>query len=325
MAKRDFYDVLGVSRNASADEIKRAYRKLAKQYHPDRAKGDASAAAKFTEVQEAYDLLSDPKRREQYDRFGHAGPMPEGGWQEGPGGARVYTWNSRGGGAPADFDFGDLSDLFGGGAGGASIFEELIGGGRRGRRSRRSGAATAPPVRGADLEHEVTLDFEQAVHGTTMQLSQQAPEGGKETISVRIPPGVSDGQRVRVREKGAAGPAGRGDLYIVCRIRPHAYFRREGDDIYLDLPVTLAEAALGGKVSMPTLEGMTVVTIPPGTASGKKLRLSGKGIANPRTGTRGDQYAVIRIVPPAQPTPRQRKLLEELAETGLGNPREGLW
>lgn len=326
MADRDLYAVLGVSRTASADEIKRAYRKLAKQHHPDRNKGQPSAEAKFKEVQQAYDVLSDTQKRSVYDQFGTTGPIPEGFAGGGPGGARAYRWSGGSGGqVPPDFDLSDLlSGMAGGGAAsGGSIFDEFLG---RRRGKRRSRESAAPPV--ADMEHEVTLDFEQAVRGTTLEMQLQLPgrRSANETIQVRIPPGVQDGQRIRVRGKGATAADGsRGDLFIIPRVRPHRYFRREGNDIYLDLPLTLAEATLGAKVSIPTLDGPTVVTVPPGTASGKKLRLTGRGIQDARSAERGDQYAVIRIVPPPSLSPQQRRLLDELAQTDLGHPRDELW
>jgi len=324
MPPKDLYVILGLSRGATADEIKRAYRRLAKQHHPDRNKGSADSEARFKEVQQAYAILSDPQRRKQYDATGHAGPLPEGGaWAERPGGARVYRW-SGGGGQPVEFDLGDLADLFdfGGDEQGRSpIFEQFFS-----RRGGSSGARVEPqaPPPPADVEQAVDLSFEQAIHGATLELRIQGVRD--ETIQVKIPAGVRDGQRVRVRGKGGTGSGGRrGDIYILCRVGPHAYFRREEDDIYLDLPVTLAEAALGAKIEVPTLDGLTRVTVPPGTASGKKLRLAGCGVRNSQSEQRGDQYCVIRIVPPATLTDAQRKLLEELNESGLDNPRKELW
>lgn len=325
---KDPYAILGVDRRATADEIKRAYRKLAKAHHPDRNKNDRDATARFQDIQQAYAVLSDPQKRAQYDQFGDLGAFgPEAG--AAPGGARVYRWSSSGG-APANVDFGDLSELFGvGGTSGAgSIFEEFFGGRgtRRGRRTRVKPAAETPGD--SDVEHEVTLDFEQALRGTTLELSIQNGDAGagRETIQVRVPPGVEDGQRIRVRGKGRARRDGsKGDVYLKCRVRPHRYFRRDGDDIYLEVPITIGEAALGAKVTIPTLNGPTSVTIPPGTASGKKLRLSGCGVLNPRTQARGDQYAVIRIVPPRRLSERQQKLIEEFSRDQTDDPRAGLW
>ncbi|MBN1347164.1 MAG: J domain-containing protein [Phycisphaerae bacterium] len=336
MAKRDYYDILGVKRGADDAEIRKAYRKLAKRYHPDRNRDDKSAEAKFKEVQEAYDVLGDKERRRQYDRFGHAGVGAEGGagpYRSGPGGGYTQTWSSGPGGPGGiEFDLGDLEEALrgsgfgGGGIGG--IFERFAR--QRDVRAGPRHRARSTPQRGQDVEHEVTLSFEQAVHGTTLEVDLSRTNargaGGKETIRVRVPAGVEHGQRIRVRGKGLADPGGGkpGDMYIVCRISPHAYFTRIGSDIYLDVPITITEACLGTKVKLPTIDGTTLVTIPPGTASGRKLRLKGKGVMNAKTGQRGDHYAVIRIVPPPEVTDRQRSLLAEFdGESGF-NPRASL-
>jgi len=320
MAKRDYYDILGVSRKASAEEIQRAYRKLAKQYHPDRNKSDPRAADKFKEVQEAYDALSDPQRRRTYDQFGlagiHGGPGPEEvHFSAGPRGQRVYKWSSSGG-----IDPGDLEDLFGSIGEGEDFFERITGRGfanRRGRRRTRVRPAEEVPP-GQDAEQTANLSFEQAVRGTSIELDIVGAEGDRsshERLTVRIPPGVVDGQRIRVRGKGLAGVPGgpRGDLYLVCRVRAHPYFERQGEDIYLTLPISVTEACTGTKVEIPTLDGPTMLTIPPGTASGTKLRLRGRGVARPGGGQRGDQYVVVKIVPPRSLTERQHRLLGELA------------
>lgn len=341
MPERDYYEVLGVPRTASADEIKKAYRKLAKQYHPDRNPGDKTAETRFREVQAAYDVLGEAEKRKRYDQWGHAGVGAgageggpgAGGWRAGPSGDRVYTWRSGGG---PDIPIEDLDDLFsafsgagrgGGGAGAGSIFEELFGG-RRGRGQRR-GPQPPPqePPGSRDIEHTIELTFDQAIHGTSLDLRLSPATGGAaENISVKIPPGVADGQRIRVRGKGQHGGPGAppGDLYIICRVAPHPYFRRLGNDIYLDLPVSITEAALGAKVQIPTLEGHTVLTIPPGTPGGAKLRLKGQGVKPAGGKPPGDQYAVIRVVPPKTLTPRQRELLEQLREANDDNPRRGV-
>ncbi len=305
MAAKDPYEILGVSRNATQEEIKRAYRRLAKKYHPDRNKGDKAAEEKFKEVQAAYEILSDPKKREEYDRFGAGGPTPNyHEWVRGPH-AGVHE---------VHFDFGDLGDL-------ASIFEQFFQ--RPGRRSRTRRthahaagdpfASTATAPRGQDLEHEIMLSFDEAARGGKRQILLESPGGGPpEKIEVRIPAGVRDGQRIRLRGRGAPGPGGRGDLYLVCRISPHPYFRREGLDLYVDLPLSITEATLGTKVDVPTLNGKASVTVPPGTSSGTKLRLRGKGIRDERTGQVGDLYAVVKIAAPKDLSPRARELIEEL-------------
>lgn len=321
MAKRDYYEVLGVGRSASPQEIKRAYHRLARKHHPDRNPNDPDAERRFKEVQEAYSVLSDPQQREMYDRFGSSGV----GAGAGPHPGRVYTWSSQPGGG--GFDLDELFRQFGVGVGQepsgfGSVFEEFIGRGKRGRRRRAPEPAPPPPT---DVEHEVSLTFEQAVQGTSMQIKRTEPGVGAETIQVRIPPGVGDGQRVRVRGKGQASADGRrGDLYIVCRVKPHRYFRREGKDIYLDVPISVTEAALGTKVRLPTLAGPVELSIAAGTPSGTRLRLRGRGVRDPKSGQAGDQYAVIKIVPPSRLNDRQRRLLEQLADLSAEDPRSGL-
>ena len=299
MNNKDPYQILGVARNASPEEIKRAYRRLAKEYHPDRNPQNKEAAERrFKEVQAAYEVLGDPERRAQYDRFGAGGPRPE-----------FHNW---GRGRPAEqpfgveFDFGDLGDL-------TSIFEQFFqrGPGRAGERrgARRTRVRGAELPRGADIEYPVEISFDESLHGTKREVVLQSPEGN-ERLEVRIPAGVNDGQRIRVPGRGQPGAGGRGDLLIRVTIRPHPYYRREGLDVLMDLPVTLTEAALGARVELPTPEGRTIVSVPPGTASGTKLRLRGRGAHDARRGTRGDLLAAVRIVPPKTLTPRARELLK---------------
>ena len=301
MAKRDYYDILGVSRQATAAQIKSAYRKLARKYHPDVNKS-AGATDKFKEATEAYDVLSDPKKRKVYDQFGHAGLSGQahagpGAYGPGPGGFGV-----------------NIEDIFGAGSSGFvgmsldDILNALHG---------RAGQARAAKTCGRDMEYEITLDFLQAINGaaTTIRVQRggdRAGLGRMETLEVKIPPGVRDGQRIRLRGKGQIAPGGNGDLYIVTRIRQHPYFRREGNDIYIDLPISITEAALGAKVDVPTIDGMTTVKIPAGTGGSRRLRLRGKGAAKPGGGGRGDQYVVIKIVPPQKLSDRQTELLREL-------------
>jgi DnaJ-class molecular chaperone len=329
MTQRDYYDVLGVSRSASGDEIKRAYRQLAKKYHPDRNKDDKTAEGKFKEVQEAYEVLSDDKKRAMYDQFGHTG----GGYQQaGPGSG--HPWTTTGGGATVNME---------------DLFEELMGGaGQRSGRGRRGrsgspfdsifsgfgggGEATGPqraaPQRGQDVEHLVNLTFDQAVHGTTVELTVTRDEGSRskdrERLHIQVPAGVRDGQRIRLQGKGEPGHAGGGvgDLYIVCKIKAHAFFRREGDDILLDVPIGVVEATLGATVDVPTIDGLTSVKIPAGTASGTKLRLKGKGTLRAKGNGRGDQLVVIKIVPPKKLTMEQKESLESWRESIQEEPRK---
>lgn len=304
MASKDPYDILGVPRSATADEIKRAYRRLAKQYHPDRNQGDKSAEQRFKEVHAAYEVLGDPERRAQYDRFGAGGPRPE-----------FHQWRTHAAGPfeGAGFEFGGFGDL-------TSIFEQFFSRSGAGQRGRRRAAARVRP-RGANIEHAVELSFEEALRGTTRDVVLSGPDGRSERISVRIPAGVRDGQRVRIAGKGQAGAGGRGDLIIRCRVRPHPTFRRDGLDILVDLPLTLTEAALGARVEVPTPDGLALVSVPAGTASGTKLRLRGRGVRDARTGRTGDLLAVVRIVPPKSLTPRARELLEALAAELNESPR----
>ena len=311
MGKDDYYTILGVATSASQDEIKRAYRKLAKQYHPDRNPGDKAAEAKFKEVQEAYEVVGDPQKRREYDRFGRAGV---GRWQEQPHGQRVYTW---GGGSQVNLD--DLEDLFaafggGGPSGGASVFSDFFGRRRH----------TPTPRRGANVEGTTSLSFEQAVHGATVEVDIADRAGGRrETLSVKIPPGVENGKRIRLRGRGHPGENGgpAGDLYLICSVRPHKLFERHGTDIHVEVPVTLTEAALGAKVDVPTIDGTMTMTLPAGTSGGTKLRLRGKGVPRGKSGERGDQIAIIRVVIPNNLTPEQKQLFESLAKSIDENPR----
>jgi DnaJ-class molecular chaperone len=317
MAGRDYYEVLGVRRDATEAQIKSAYRKLARRYHPDVNKAPG-AAEKFREATEAYEALWDPQKRGMYDRFGHAGPAAEAPF----GGARTYTWRGRAG-QEVPVDFEEIVGGFSGGMAGMSLEEILqaLGGGRRGARAQ----ARQP---GRDLEYHLTLDFLAAVRGTStmLRLQRQDASGGPatESIAVKIPAGVREGSRVRVRGKGGEGPGGSGDLYIVTHVRDHPYFRREGNDIYIDVPIGLAEAALGAKVDVPTIDGMTTVTIPPGSPGGRHLRLRGRGVAWPGGKERGDQYVVIRVVPPPRVSARGAELLKEFDTAERFNPRANM-
>jgi DnaJ-class molecular chaperone len=305
MAKRDYYEVLGVTRSADADEIKRAHRRLVRQYHPDVNKNSSAATERFKEIQEAYDVLSDPEKRKQYDQFGHAGPPPPGAgdaWEafrRGPGGSRTRTWDSGGGVSVEDFDFGDLFDQFFGGRGPAG--SPHPGAGRTGSRATE---------RGADIEYPITLSFEDAARGRTLPL--QIRRGGKvESIEVKVPAGVNDGSRVRIKGKGDRGPGGQhGDLYIIVHVQAHPFYRRDGLDVLLELPISLYEALLGTKVSVPTLDGPVMLTVPAGTSSGAKLRIKGRGIE--RGSERGDQHVVIRIIVPRELDDEDRELVERL-------------
>ena len=377
--KQDYYELLGVPKKATAKEIRASFRKLARKYHPDLNPGDKAAEEKFKQLQEAYDVLSDTKKRQMYDQYG------------------FYSENAPppgyGGGADADqgnvnFDFGGFD--FGGGnagaagAGGSSfrdLFSQFFGGGR-------GGSMEPEHEPGSDLEYQIEIDFWDAVrgavkklqitrldtcevcHGTgaigtpqicptcngTGQIQQTAGKmrfnvpcnrcggtgklrttckncGGEgrlrrhETIDVRIPAGVANGGRVRVPGKGNVGTMGSpaGDLYLRVVVKPHDFFERRGNDLYTKVPVTVAEASLGAKVEVPTIDGRSLVRIPPGTSSGKTLRLKEKGVPSARNGERGDQYVEIQVVVPEPTDERVRNLMKELEELAPADPRKDLF
>ncbi len=316
----DYYGILGVQKTASQAEIKRAYKVKAKQYHPDRNPGNPSAEARFKGVQKAYEVLRDPEKRAQYDQFGEAGV---GNFATRPGGQRVYQW---GGDSAVNID--DLEDLmsaFGGGGGRASIFEQFFGGGPQARPG-RPGARRPAPQAGADRQHAIDLSFDQAIRGATVSVELRGGADGRtESLEVKIPPGVANGQKIRLKGKGQAGPNGGppGNLNLICRVKPHEYFTRDGADVYVDVPVSVAEAALGAKIEVPTIDGVATVTLPAGTPSGAKLRLAGRGAGKVGGEGRGDQYVRIAIVPPESVSKDQRRLFEKLREFDVDDPRGG--
>ncbi len=344
MAKRDYYEILGVPRTASADEIKKAHRKLVRKYHPDVNKDNKAAEEKFKEVQEAYDVLSEPGKRRNYDQFGHAGvgaggPGGPGGnadvWEQfrraqqgrggqrgpggaGGGGAGGYSWRPGPGVSVEDLEgMGDFGD----------IFEQLFGargqgggaGGGAGVRGGRAQAARPQPQRGADVEHPVTLTFAQAARGTNLPL-QINRDGKLETIDIKIPAGVKDGSRVRIKGKGQDSATGEsGDLFIITRVHDHPYFRRDGLDILIDVPISLYEALLGTKVDVPTLEGPVTLTIPPGTSSHSKLRIKERGIH--RGEEKGDQFVIVKVILPKNLDDADKAAIAKLAEKHPLNAR----
>ena len=359
MAKRDFYEVLGVAKNASDDELKKAYRKLAMKYHPDRNPDDKEAEEKFKEVKEAYEILSDAQKREAYDRFGHAGVDPNAG--------------GFGGAGPGAAGFGGFADVFG------DIFGDIFGGaGARGGRSN--------VYRGADLRYAMEITLEQAARGYTTEIRVPSWEGceacggtgakpgtkpkvcgtcngqgsvriqqgffsiqqtcptchgsGKvipepctscegvgrvkknKTLEVKIPAGIDDGMRIRSAGNGEPGLNGGppGDLYVEIRVKEHSVFQRDGDDLHCEVPVSIVTAALGGKVEIPTLDGKAEIELPEGTQPGKQFRLRGKGIKGLRSSYPGDLYAHIAVETPVRLTDKQKQLLREL-ETTLKDPK----
>ncbi len=306
---RDYYEVLGVAKNASADDIKKAYRSLARKYHPDRNPGDKQAEAHFKEVQDAYDVLSDQTKREQYDRFGFAGP------QAGAGGPGGFHWG--GGGFPGNGSFEVdpaqaqeiFSQLFGGagGAGGVNLNDILGGragaGARRGRtRTRREAPQAAPTV-------DVTIPFATATQGGTVTLRV-----GEKTIDLKIHPGTEEGKVMRLAGQGPGGT----DLHLRIHIEPDPHFRREGTNVILRVPISLAEAVLGAKIDVPTVAGKTLsVKVPPGTSTGNRLRLRGFGAAG------GDQYLEFEVKVPSHIDDRSRELMKEFVERNPQQPRRG--
>ena len=397
---KDYYGVLGVKKTASAEDIRKAFRKLARKYHPDVNPGDKSAEEKFKALSEANDVLSDPKKRKIYDQLGFysdnidpaaaeaygRGGGAAGFGGPGPGGTHAYTQE-----VPFDFggfDFNDFSEGAGaagrraGGGGFRDIFSGIFGGGR-------GEAMQERPEPGSDLEYQVNVGFWDAIRGTVMKLSVPhlevcgtchghgyiespgvCPEckgkgqitqksgsmkfnmpcprcGGSgksrtvcsvchgegrvertESLEVRIKAGTRDGQRIRLAGRGNAGTMGApaGDLYIIVRVGEHPVFKRDGDDIYLTIPVTFAEAGLGGKIEVPTIDGRALLKIPPGTQCGQKLRLREKGVPSAVTdGKRGDEIVEVKIVPPNVRDERSKEILRELAKLNPEDPREAIW
>ncbi|GAA1824510.1 DnaJ domain-containing protein [Planosporangium flavigriseum] len=329
--ERDYYEILGVPRDASQSDIQRAYRQLARRNHPDVNK-NPGAEERFKEITEAYDVLSDPSKRKRYDQFGHqwrqvpedfetagagfrqrAGAGAGGPWG---GGVRVEDFTEGGG-----FDFEDLFGSFFGGRGGRGAG---FGGGFGGGRGYARGGFGRGPVPGADSEVEFPLTVEEAYHGGHHRVTLQTPEGDQRTLDVNIPAGVTDGQRIRLAGQGSPGTDGGppGDLYLNIRIAPHPRYRVDGRDIVSTLPVAPWEAALGAKVPVQTPGGTVQLNVPAGSSCGRRLRLRGRGLPNPR-GQPGDFYAEVRIMVPTSLSPAERDLFEQLARTSTFNPREG--
>jgi DnaJ-class molecular chaperone len=311
---KDLYKTLGVAEDVEDAAIKKAYRKLAKEFHPDVTGGDKKKTERFKEINEAYDVLGDSKKRKEYDRLKHA-PMRPDGMPEGfdaEAFAQTFGRSRAGAGGvqfEGDFDIGDVfSSLFGGGGAPGGSFDP-----RRGR---------ARPVRGSDVSGRLEVTFVEAALGGKRSIRT----GSGSTVEVSIPAGVENGGRLRLPAQGAPAP-GRGgapgDLYLEIEVRPDPHLRRQGSDVELEVPVTFAEAALGAKIEVPTVEGRVTVTVPPGTSSGARLRLRGRGVKN-ADGTRGDQLCRVEIVAPKiKPDDQEaRKLIEEFARrTSSGEVR----
>ena len=342
MAKtKDYYQLLGVKRDASDDQIKQAYRKLARKFHPDLNPGDKPAEEQFKELQEAYDVLSDKENRKLYDQFGENWRAVKSGAGVPPPGWKGAKRSTRGGGPrTGGFDFNDFdfSNFRSSGAGGFDVFEEMFGSGRaRGRR----------PGRGSDVEANLELSLEEAHRGGRRTLQMQVAEtcptcngsglndgracetcGGAgqvnkpKTIEVSIPAGVRDGSTIRLAGQGGMGTDGSepGDLYLHIRLLPHPVFKVIGDDLEVELPLTPWEAVLGAKVEAPTIEGKVELTIPPSAKSGQRLRLRGQGLTR-RKGGRGDEFVRLKIVVPKDVSDEEQRLYEELKRTSRFDPR----
>ncbi|NUQ29497.1 MAG: molecular chaperone DnaJ [Acidobacteriaceae bacterium] len=389
--KQDYYEILGVARSASADEIRKAYRKLARKYHPDLNPGDKAAEERFKQVQEAYDVLSDDNKRKVFDQYGfYSDNMPP----NGAGGAGA----APGGPGFGGFDYseylrqqqaGARESAGGGFSGGGGGFRDIFSQFFRGGAAAGAGSTGLEPERGTDLEYGLNIDFWQAIRGTqvrlnisrqetcetchgtgtagtnvaicpecdgtgsvtqmagAMKFNLQCPRCGgtgrlrnacptcrgegrvarQDTVDVRIPQGVSSGSRLRVAGKGNAGVAGgpSGDLYITIRVEEHPFFKREGDNIHIHVPLTVSEAGLGAKIEVPTIDGRALLKIPQGTQNGQKFRLREKGVFNARKNSRGDEIVETVLQAPKVHDERTRELLRELAQVQTEDVRADIW
>ena len=298
--KRDYYEILGVSKNASDDEIKKAYRKLAVKYHPDKNPGDKEAEAKFKEINEAHDVLSDKQKRARYDQFGHAGVGGAGGNPFGGGGNPFAGGNPFGQGGTFNYGGQTFSFDFGGGSG--SVFDDILGS------MFGFGGASRRVKRGADYQTTVTLTFEEAIFGTTENVTVD----GK-SMKVKIPAGIDDGMSIRLHGKGGPAPEGGepGDLYVRVRVKPHKHLTREGAIILSEERISMVDAALGCEIDVETVDGVVTMKVPAGTQSGTPFKLSGHGVPFRSDKDRGPHIVTVIVETPKNLSKKQRELLEE--------------
>jgi DnaJ-class molecular chaperone len=298
---QDLYKVLGVTKSASQEEIKAAYRKLAKKLHPDLNPGNQEVEKEFKEVSQAYAILSDTEKRKQYDN----GEIDASG-QETPRQGFYKTYASSGGGKYDPFDIGDIFSS-------EEVFSDLFGR----QRARRRGAPLRQ--RGADVSYRLSVPFLEAATGAKRRV--QFSEGKR--LEVNIPAGTEDGQALRLKGQGLPGVNGgeAGDAYVEITVEPHPFFTRKGSDIHVEVPVSLSEAVLGGSISVPTVEGNVSMKIPAGSNSGKTMRLKGRGVADRKSGAQGNQYVTLKVVLPEEPDPELKEFVESWAETHAYNPR----
>jgi DnaJ-class molecular chaperone len=338
---KDYYNILGIDKNASKDEIKRAFRKMARKYHPDVNPDEPKSGEKFKEINEAYSILSDDKKREMYDKFGvvEGDPSSYQSYTGGPGGSRVYrspdgtTYYYSTSGSPGGFDFSDIFNNFGrsnsrrssSGVGGFDFFNDLgdifdVFSGK-GRSSRVSSTGFGNrPVEGDDLRYDMEIDFMEAFYGGEKRISYKDPNTNQQTtLKVKIPKGIKDQQKLRLKGKGMPGLNGGspGDLYINVNVKPHPIFKVEGDDIYVEKEIPFTTAVLGGKIQVPGIEKNLNVSVPPGTSDGSILRLKDQGFYKTGSEERGNELVKIIIQIPSKLNKTQKELLEKLKQTGL--------
>jgi len=309
MEYKDYYKILGVDRKASEKEIKKAYRKMARQYHPDLNPGDKAAEERFKEINEAHEVLSDADKRKKYNQLGSSWRQYERAGGD-PGGFDWGQWYAQPGGGRVHVEYADLGDIFGGGGGFSDFFGAIFG--AAGRRGGATWGAQGQPftAQSQDYEQEVEITLEEAFSGATRILQKDGRR-----LEVKIPPGVQTGSKVRMRGEGGGsyGQGARGDLYLMVKILPHRTFVRKSDDLHCDVPVDLYAAVLGGEVRVPTLKGGAMLRIPPETQSGKTFRLKGQGMPHLKNAEKhGDLYAKVRINLPQNLSERETELFREL-------------